>query len=211
MCDVCFFTISSCSGTFFSIFCHLSWVFLCHLMRAIAVSLLWDSQESQELDWLSLGWQTCLDNGKERPSCVVLLLCVFLLLPAMSWFPAFLYPSFHFWLLFAFPLHSLLFFSLLHLSSLQEDIWCVGRWGGLLPIKISCIFPLLSFFHTSCSTSDSSEASQCESVPPCSHGGDSTKGSHLSIPDGTLIRPSFFILCCILTKIRLKLMIFGFF
>lgn len=130
---------------FFSSFCHLSLVFSCHLMRAIADSLLWDSV-SQELDWLSLGWQSCLDDGKETPFWVILLLCFFLLLPAMSWFPAFFYPSFPFWLLFDFPPHSLLFVLFCTCLPLQEDIWCVGRWGGLLAVKISCIFPLLSSF-----------------------------------------------------------------
>lgn len=39
---VVFYTTSNCRGTFFSDLCHLSRVFLHHLMRAIAVSLLWD-------------------------------------------------------------------------------------------------------------------------------------------------------------------------
>lgn len=41
--------------------------------------------------------------------CSSVTLFFFFFLPALSWFSAFLYPSFHFWLLFAFPLDSLLF------------------------------------------------------------------------------------------------------
>lgn len=65
-----FYTISNCSWAFFSNLCHLSCMFPHHLMRAIAVSLLWDSV-SQELDWLSLEWWSYLDDRKERLPCVI--------------------------------------------------------------------------------------------------------------------------------------------
>lgn len=194
-----FFTISNCSRTFFSNFCHLPWVFSCHPVRAIAVSLLWGSV-SQELDWLSLGWWSCLDDGKERPSCVGLLLCFFLLLPAMSWFPAFLYPSFHFWLLFAFPLHSLLFVLFCTCLPCRKTF---GEWGG----EEACYqSKYLVFFHSFPSFTlpalllTAMKLPSVKASPPCSHSGDCTRAVIFPSLMGICIRQSFFILCCILTS-----------
>lgn len=205
-----FFKISNCSRALFSNFCDFSWVFSCHLMRARAVSLLWGSV-SQELDWLSSGWLSCLDDGKERPSCVVLLLCFFLLLPAMSWFPAFLYPSFHFWLLFAFPLHSLLFVLFCTCLPCRKTF---GVWGG----EEACYqSKYLVFFHFFPSFTLPALLLTAVKLP-------SVKASLLALTLGTALRavifPSlmglcsrqpFFMLCCILPQVRLKLMVYIFF
>lgn len=120
---------------------------------------------------------------------------------AMSWFPAFLYPSFHFWLLFAFPLHSLLFVLFCTCLPCRRTFGVWGREEACYQSKY------LVFFHSFPSFTLLAPLLTAVKFP-------SVKVFLLALMVGTAlravifpsllglcIRQSLFILCCILIKV----------
>lgn len=137
-----FYIISNCSGTFVSNLCQLSQVMLRHLIRATATFEL--TQYHKKL--VDSVWDNSyLDVRKERPSCVVPLLCFSAFAASdlmIHSFPLCFISLFAVLLgYFAFPLHSLLFVLFCTCPLCRRTF---GVWGG----EEACYSKYLLFFHS---------------------------------------------------------------